>query len=131
LVDVATAIQACFRRPSDLAARYGGEEFGAILPDTEPFGAESLAEAARNAVARLRILHDRSTTGPFVTISAGVAIQSGIGMTAESPIAAADRALFEAKRLGKNRIVALQAQGTPATAKIFDAMPRLAGSGGL
>jgi diguanylate cyclase (GGDEF)-like protein len=126
LVDVAAAIQSCCRRPSDLAARYGGEEFAVILPDTDLSGATSLAEAVRDMVARLRIRHDRSTTGPIVSLSGGVAVQIGGSLTAESLIAAADQALFDAKWLGKDRIVAPPTMARATRAKMEGAVPRLA-----
>jgi diguanylate cyclase (GGDEF)-like protein len=104
---VAMAIRSCCRRPADLAARYGGEEFAMILPETDLRGATRLAEAARAAVARLRIPHGFSTASVYVSISGGVACTSGIsGMTAERLIGAADQTLYQAKLSGRDRMVA-------------------------
>jgi diguanylate cyclase (GGDEF)-like protein len=109
LKQIASVLSSCCRRPGDMAARYGGEEFALILPDTELNGAINIAEAARDAVARLQIPHAHSPAGAHVSISGGVAILlRNVDATAEALIAAADRTLFEAKRLGRNRMVAVQ-----------------------
>jgi diguanylate cyclase (GGDEF)-like protein len=111
LKQVAAAILSCCRRPADMAARYGGEEFAMILPDTELIGAARIAEAARDAVAQLRIPHERSPAAPYVTISGGVAVLlPNIDSTAQQLISAADESLFLAKRLGRNRMVSGQTE---------------------
>lgn len=107
LQQVAVAIQSCCKRPADKAVRYGGEEFAIILPDTELAGATRIAEAAREAISRLQIPHERSSIGPHVSTSCGVAVlmSRGVGMTAQQLIAAADERLYRAKNLGRNRVV--------------------------
>ena len=113
LKQVAAAIRSCCRRPADLAARYGGEEFAMILPATGLIGATQIAEAARDAVAQLRVPHARSPTAPYVTISGGVAILlQNTDLTGQQLIAAADEGLFQAKRQGRNRMVSGQSQLT-------------------
>jgi diguanylate cyclase (GGDEF)-like protein len=108
---VAAAIGACCRRPADMAARYGGEEFAMILPDTELAGAAAIAEAARDAVAQLRIPHARSPVAPFVSISGGISVLlRKIENTAQQLISAADATLYQAKNEGRNRMVAVQAE---------------------
>lgn len=110
LKQVAAALRSCCRRPADMAARYGGEEFAIILPDTDLSGAARIAEAARDAVAQLRIPHAQSPAAPYVSISGGVAVLlPEADMTTEQLIAAADRTLYQAKRLGRNRMVCAQA----------------------
>jgi diguanylate cyclase (GGDEF)-like protein len=112
---VAAAIRSCCRRPADLAARYGGEEFAMILPETDMVGAIRIAEDAREAVAQLRIPHDHSLAATLVSISGGVAIVSGtIDFTAERLIAAADQTLYQAKRLGRNRMLIAAAESSPS-----------------
>ncbi|MGA3304881.1 MAG: GGDEF domain-containing protein [Stellaceae bacterium] len=109
LKQVAAALQSCSRRPADLAARYGGEEFALILPDTDLTGASHIAEEARETVAQLKILHKRSATELHVSISGGVAVLlQQTGMNAEELISAADLCLFQAKHLGRNRVVSAQ-----------------------
>jgi len=104
---VATALSSCCRRPADMAARYGGEEFALILPETDLIGARKIAEAAREAIARLKIAHAFSPTGPSVSICGGVSVISpqDIDLSAKQLITAADENLFRAKASGRNRIV--------------------------
>jgi diguanylate cyclase (GGDEF)-like protein len=92
-----------------MAARYGGEEFALILPETDLAGAEEIAEAARAAVAHLRLPHAQSPTAPYVTISGGVfVLMRGSGLGAAEIIAAADAMLFRAKNEGRDRIVCVE-----------------------
>jgi diguanylate cyclase (GGDEF)-like protein len=106
LAQIAEALQSCCRRPADLAARYGGEEFAFILPETDLSSAMGVAQAAREAVARLRIPQAPESAWPFVTISGGVAVYDGpSGLSTEDVIAAADEALFQAKSRGRNKII--------------------------
>jgi len=95
-------------RGTDLAARYGGEEFAMILPHIDRDQAERVAERVRAAVADFNFLEpDHSRR---VTVSAGVAtFVRGLDIaSAEQLVAAADRALYTAKRAGKNRVVVHQ-----------------------
>jgi diguanylate cyclase (GGDEF)-like protein len=93
------------RRPTDLAARYGGEEFALLLPDTDLAGAFEIAEMARLAIAGLKLKHPASTISPWLTMSAGVATAThGEHNSEELLIAAADQALYDAKRGGRNRV---------------------------
>jgi len=108
LKQVAAALRDCCRRTADMAARYGGEEFAIILPETELNDAMLIAAAAKEAVAQLRIVHEGSGTAAFVSISGGISVHSrenDIG--AQRLILDADQALYQAKRLGRNRMVAV------------------------
>jgi two-component system chemotaxis family response regulator WspR len=90
-----------------MAARYGGEEFALVLPETDLAGAVRIGEAAREAVSRLKITHARAGTATVMTMSGGVAVLDGHGEgSLDSLVRAADAALFEAKRQGRDRIVA-------------------------
>jgi diguanylate cyclase (GGDEF)-like protein len=92
------------RRPADRVARYGGEEFVAVLPDTDSIGALSLAEHLREAVAKLSIEHAGSAEGK-VTVSIGAASWQGLrAESVSSVVQAADRALYRAKSIGRNRV---------------------------
>lgn len=106
LQQVAGALSSCLARSEDFFARYGGEEFVAILPGTDLAGAVNVAESMRRAVIDLGIAHSGSVLGQL-TISAGVAFKvPARGVAAESLLEAADAALYDAKRTGRNRIVA-------------------------
>jgi diguanylate cyclase (GGDEF)-like protein len=108
---VAVALQSAGRRPADLVTRYGGEEFAVVLPETDLAGAVKVAEACRSAVEQLKITHEYSNAASHVSISAGVAgLLPGMAITAEQLILAADQALYQAKHLGRNRVVAVQGQ---------------------
>lgn len=105
LRQVAGALREVIKRPADLLARYGGEEFVAILPETEEGGALMVAEAMRHRVEKLAIPHSGSPVAPHVTVSIGVAdVTPSPGTSPEVLIAAADRALYQAKQGGRNRV---------------------------
>ncbi len=108
---VAVALRSCCRRTADMAARYGGEEFAIILPETGMSDALRVAEAAREAVARLGIAHEKSPTAPHVSISGGIAVLLHNGNnSAAQLIMEADQCLYRAKHLGRNRMVAAEAE---------------------
>ena len=105
---VARIIDDTLDRPGDMVARYGGEEFACILPETNQGGATGLAERLRMAVAGAEIVHEASTTYPFVTISVGVAtLVPDYIRKASILIEMADDALYSAKKGGRNRSVAV------------------------
>ena len=91
-------------RGSDVAARFGGEEFIVVLPDTPPGLALKRAEQMRWSVENLACAS--GGTLPSVTISIGLAEFPPHGNTLELLLLAADKALYEAKRAGRNRVVA-------------------------
>ena len=106
LSTVAQALAAKLKRPADVAARYGGEEFAAILPDTSLEQARLHANTIRDHVAGLALPHAPSAHWPMVTLSIGVASFDRARLH-EVPalIEAADKALYAAKRGGRNRVV--------------------------
>jgi diguanylate cyclase (GGDEF)-like protein len=101
---VARALTASLRRPADLVARYGGEEFAIVLPEVDRHGGSEVAEAIRRAIEKLAIRHEDSPVAPHLTVSIGGITCIGSSDEAARMIAAADRQLYEAKRLGRNRI---------------------------
>lgn len=107
LCAVAKTIQSQLNRPGDLAARYGGEEFAVILPETTPEGAFHVAETIRKAIFDLNIHHASSKVGSSITLSLGVAsvIPKQDDESFDVLIKTADRALYEAKEQGRNRVV--------------------------
>jgi len=87
-------------RQSALAARWGGEEFLVILPETEAEGALKVAERLRAVIAQVRL--DETPATP-VTVSIGVAVFPLHGGDDGEVLSAADRALYRAKRAGRDR----------------------------
>ncbi len=93
-------------RSTDLAARLGGEEFCVVFPDTDLANGERLAEALREAIARHPFDITASSIGARtleVTVSIGVA-EHRPGQPHARAIKAADRALYAAKKAGRNRV---------------------------
>lgn len=106
LIRIAVALDAQLNRSRDLAARYGGEEFTVILPDTNEDGAMQVAEAMRAEVEALQLPHAYSNVARCVTISLGVStLAPDLNATAAGLLHAADRALYQAKRSGRNCVV--------------------------
>ncbi|MBD2415498.1 diguanylate cyclase response regulator [Nostoc calcicola FACHB-389] len=106
LLKIAQAIKDIVKRPGDLVARYGGEEFAVILPNTDTEGATHVAEKICDAVRTLAIPHQNSQVSPYVTMSAGFATEiPQPNSDLEEMIAAADRALYQAKTAGRDRFV--------------------------
>ncbi|HVQ96719.1 MAG TPA: diguanylate cyclase, partial [Mycobacteriales bacterium] len=100
---VAKAMAGCVR-PYDLVARYGGEEFCIVLPDTDTGTAASVAERVRAAVFALAEPHTNASHGA-VSVSIGVAaVLPTVDSRPDQLIEAADAALYEAKRGGRNRV---------------------------
>ncbi len=105
LKKVAAALANTIKRPTDLVARYGGEEFAIILGGTDSAGAINIAEQALENLKNLKIPHIKSKTNEFLTISIGVATTfAKLDMTEADLINAADKALYQAKESGRNRI---------------------------
>jgi diguanylate cyclase (GGDEF)-like protein/PAS domain S-box-containing protein len=98
------AVAACFQsalRSADTLARMGGEEFAVMLPGTSVEEAAQIAERIRQNVADLRVENKPALR---LTVSVGVSAW-GPAKTAEDVLSAADSALYEAKRTGRNRVV--------------------------
>lgn len=98
-------------RGVDLPARYGGEEFVLGLPETPREGAMKVAERIRATIEDGRVDGVGGNDPVRVTASIGVATIPADGASARELVAAADRALYRAKRAGKNRVVAAADDG--------------------
>jgi diguanylate cyclase (GGDEF)-like protein len=89
-------------REIDLVCKYGGDEFGILLPQTKIAGAGKVTERVVKAVAQHRF--DGKTPG-LLTCSAGISTFPRDGQTVRGLISAADKALYQAKRSGKNLVL--------------------------
>ncbi|WP_086930127.1 diguanylate cyclase [Agarilytica rhodophyticola] len=104
--EVARALLSSLNRSADLAARYGGEEFIAVLPDTHEEGAKHVCETIRSAVEALEIRHRDSSVSKCVTVSIGATVVNyTTGTDLIFQIDQADRALYCAKRAGRNQAI--------------------------
>jgi len=114
LRSVAQALANCTRRPGELVARYGGEEFVVLLPNSCEDEVLRYGDWICQHVAALQLPHAASPVARHVTISVGLC--SMAPSTDDSPatlLEAADKALYEAKRTGRNR--ASMGRAAPAT----------------
>lgn len=101
---VARTIRRYARRSEDIAARVGGEEFALLLPETSLEVARQIAEQLRRAIAR----HDEKRGVPVASITASIGVVGAIPTREMKPdmlIAAADVALYAAKRNGRNQVM--------------------------
>jgi len=89
-------------RTVDSAYRYGGDEFVVLLPETDIVGAFVVAEKIRGGAEDVGMA--MSGTEPVTSVSIGLVSHPEDGLSAEELMAAADRAMYQAKRLGKNQI---------------------------
>jgi diguanylate cyclase (GGDEF)-like protein len=103
--DVLRALGAVIRtsiRNVDSAYRYGGDEFVVLLPETEIVGAFVVAEKIRAGAEEVGLA--LTETEPLTSVSIGLVSHPEDGLSAEELMTAADRAMYQAKRLGKNQI---------------------------
>ena len=103
LKELARIVQGRIRR-DEVFARYGGEEFAIVLPETNLDGGRALAEGLREKVEQSRFVFQNELIK--VTISVGVAELAESDRTGTELIKRADEKLYEAKRGGRNRVVA-------------------------
>jgi len=113
LTRIADTLNAALHRPGDLVARYGGEEFVVVLPCTDREGAYQIAEHMRSQVEALNIRHAASAVADHVTISLGVASVVPLHSRELDELQDyADKALYQAKHAGRNRVVVYDAPAT-------------------
>jgi two-component system chemotaxis family response regulator WspR len=106
LKKVADTIQQNCRRSVDCAARFGGEEFVIALNDLSFEESQIVGEKVLKMIEGLRLPHSASSVGPYITVSIGAArVVPTHGESFLLLIDAADRALYKAKKAGRNRQV--------------------------
>lgn len=120
---VVEAMKTCIR-PYDLAARYGGEEFTVVLPGSSRATTEGIAERIRAKVEALPLV-TRSGRTRHVTASLGCAVYPLTAGDVPTLLKAADAALFEAKRAGRNRVVFFEGAYVPKPGKPTTDMRRV------
>jgi diguanylate cyclase (GGDEF)-like protein len=103
LVEVARSLKT-LSRASDIVARYGGEEFVLLLPETDSTSAEALGHRLREHIERQKFPGVTPLPGKALTISVGIASYTPAAPK-EALLEAADMALYQAKRTGRNRVV--------------------------
>jgi diguanylate cyclase (GGDEF)-like protein len=101
---VAASVKAELRSKNDLAVRYGGEELLILLPNTDVSDAVRIAERVRRSVEALGMPHEALGSRSVVTVSCGAAAAPVSTISAQELIAAADAALYAAKRNGRNQV---------------------------
>jgi diguanylate cyclase (GGDEF)-like protein len=106
LAEMAEVVRADLRTV-DIAARYGGEEFVVICPETQRDQAMVLAERLCHRIASTGFISEGGVSHQ-VTVSIGVAAYPADAASKGDLVDAADKALYHAKRLGKNRVVAFE-----------------------
>ncbi|MCT7948332.1 diguanylate cyclase [Ancylothrix sp. C2] len=107
LRQVARAMSSTISRPGDLAARYGGEEFAIILPNTDQTTALKTAENIRLAIKNQAIPHSKSLISKIVSLSLGTStLIPRLDTSPDKLITLADKALYQAKQQGRDRVVA-------------------------
>lgn len=105
LKTIAAALGRAVFRPTDVVARYGDDEFAILLPVVHEAGARVVAARVRSQINALAMPH-RGGVGGIVTVSIGVAAFSPAADTVpQQLVALCERALEEAKRLGRDNIV--------------------------
>lgn len=120
---VASAITGSVRE-LDFAARYGGEEYAVILPGSSLADAARTAERIRRAIAQLEV---PGTAGEIATVTASFGVaEFPTYSNADALVAAADAALYQAKRSGKDQVAAATLQGQAASAdEVAPSLPSL------
>ncbi|WP_051201972.1 diguanylate cyclase domain-containing protein [Ferrimonas senticii] len=110
---IAELLRQFAKRPSDLICRYGGEEFVIVLGNTPSEAAKQMAERLLSAMRKLGIPHADNDLAPVVTISIGVSSQiPQPKVEREQLLDAVDKALYEAKKLGRDGYRYLQFEPT-------------------
>jgi diguanylate cyclase (GGDEF)-like protein len=92
-------------RPGDIAARYGGEEFVCILPNCNKEEAVKVAERVRETMANHTVFFKK--TPVKITVSVGAATEAGISANYHELVRLADKALYQAKESGRNKVIAV------------------------
>ncbi|MCG8315057.1 MAG: GGDEF domain-containing protein [Pseudomonadales bacterium] len=114
LIAVANSLAQCCRRSLDFAGRYGGEEFILVWFDTKPDESEGLSNLVQEKIAALKIDHQQSKVGRYLTLSGGlITIIPSESTDVQTLINKADELLYQSKDLGRNRISIYRSPSDP------------------
>lgn len=128
LIQVGSQLQRVVKRRTDLVARYGGEEFVVVLPTTRESDAMMLAEELRRSILELRLSHPQSPIASILTVSIGVGtVRRGECASAEEFVDSIDRALYAAKKAGRNCVAFFDWEEQKISASDFAKPTRSAG----
>ena len=106
LRQVGSTLKKSLKRAGDLVARYGGEEFIIVLSAMSQADATRVGEKVRSNIESLKVVHQRSEVSEYVTVSVGIAtIIPRTNMIPDSLLEQVDKALYQAKRKGRNRVI--------------------------
>jgi len=111
LRQVGSILKHSLKRAGDLVARYGGEEFVIVLPSTSLIDAAHIGEKVRSSIESIKVVHQRSEVSEYVTVSVGIAtVIPEKNMIPVSLLEQADKALYQAKKKGRNRVLVFSEQ---------------------
>lgn len=111
-------------RETEIISRYGGEEFVIVLPQTSGEDCARVAERTRRIVEEHLFCDESTPDGIRLTVSAGVAVYPSDAADSKALIEAADKALYEAKRAGRNRVAVFRGEAAPAEEESRGERPR-------
>jgi diguanylate cyclase (GGDEF)-like protein len=120
LARIGSTLKGVVQRPGDLVARYGGGEFAVVMSRTDPQGASLVAHRICAAVEAVAMKHPESEVSPHVTVSVGVSTSTpAVDSHWEELelVAAANRALTQAKEAGRNQIATIEADPEDPTSE--------------
>jgi len=126
LKKVAGVIRQAAHRPLDIVARFGGEEFALVLYGPHTSYVRELPEQLRESVLALKVSHQGSMTGPYLSVSIGVAnVMPDADRSLEGAVQMADEALYQAKEEGRDRVVVRDSPNTTVQTGRFRVQSRL------
>jgi len=106
LISVARSISECLQRAADESFRLGGEEFGCLITSNSEQEVNDLSEKIRQTIQNLQIDHPKNKPSKLLTVSIGCAIAKGNNFSnINNMYERADQALYEAKSMGRNRVI--------------------------
>ena len=117
LIEICRRATSTLNRPNDHVCRYGGEEFVILLPNTDSKGAFKVAESIRENIAKTLINADAHQLSVTVSIGVSTTIVEA-NLDPKALFSAADKALYKAKSLGRNKVMVADIVGSPHTNNI-------------